>query len=181
MTLSRRQLEWARRANAQAGLDRSVHMFLLDYRDLPARSFDAICSIGAIEHFGCSTTASHIRPTASQGTGRFIDRYVFPDGELQGPGTIIGAMHDHGLELRHGEPPRALRPHPQGVGSQPRAPLAAGSRRGRRAPSAGLAALHGLLASRVRPRPNPDPPDARRAQHRRWELRNAIAPDLGAA
>lgn len=28
---------------------------------------------------------------------------MFPDGELQGPGTIIGAMHDHGLELRHEE------------------------------------------------------------------------------
>lgn len=35
--------------------------------------------------------------------GPFIDRYVFPDGELQGPGTVIGAMHDHGLEVRHAE------------------------------------------------------------------------------
>ena len=99
-------------------------MFLLDYRDLPARSFDAICSIGAIEHFGTSelgryfaTTAAHLKPGGrmlnhciarpsnreSSRTGRFIDRYVFPDGELQGPGTIIGAMHDHGLELRHEE------------------------------------------------------------------------------
>jgi cyclopropane-fatty-acyl-phospholipid synthase len=28
---------------------------------------------------------------------------VFPDGELQGPGTVIAAMHDHGLEIRHEE------------------------------------------------------------------------------
>jgi Mycolic acid cyclopropane synthetase len=28
---------------------------------------------------------------------------VFPDGELQGPGTVIAAMLDHGLELRHEE------------------------------------------------------------------------------
>ena len=33
----------------------------------------------------------------------FIDRYVFPDGELEGPGTIVSAMHDHGLEVRHEE------------------------------------------------------------------------------
>jgi cyclopropane-fatty-acyl-phospholipid synthase len=36
-------------------------------------------------------------------SGPFIDRYVFPDGELQGPGTVTGAMHDHGLEVRHAE------------------------------------------------------------------------------
>ena len=34
-------------------------------------------------------------------TGSFIDRYVFPDGELVGPGTIVSQMHDHGLEVRH--------------------------------------------------------------------------------
>ena len=41
-------------------------------------------------------------------TGPFIDRYIFPDGELQGLGTVIGAMHDHGLEVRHEE---SLREH----------------------------------------------------------------------
>jgi cyclopropane-fatty-acyl-phospholipid synthase len=33
----------------------------------------------------------------------FIDRYVFPDGELLGPGHIISTMHDAGFELRHEE------------------------------------------------------------------------------
>ena len=33
----------------------------------------------------------------------FIDRYVFPDGELIGPGHIISTMHDAGFELRHEE------------------------------------------------------------------------------
>jgi cyclopropane-fatty-acyl-phospholipid synthase len=33
----------------------------------------------------------------------FIDRYVFPDGELLGPGHIISTMHDAGFELRHAE------------------------------------------------------------------------------
>jgi cyclopropane-fatty-acyl-phospholipid synthase len=41
-------------------------------------------------------------------TGRFINRYVFPDGELQGLGTVIAAMHDGGLEVRYEE---SLREH----------------------------------------------------------------------
>ena len=36
-------------------------------------------------------------------TGAFIDRYVFPDGELTGSGRIITAMQDAGLEVRHEE------------------------------------------------------------------------------
>jgi cyclopropane-fatty-acyl-phospholipid synthase len=124
VTLSRRQVEWARRANARAGVERSVQVFLLDYRDLPDRRFDAIASIGAMEHFGSSelgryfaTMAAHLRPGGRMlnhcitrpsnrerhRTRAFVDRYIFPDGELQGPGTVIGAMHDHGPEVRHTE------------------------------------------------------------------------------
>ena len=33
----------------------------------------------------------------------FINRYVFPDGELEGPGYIMGKMHDAGFEVRHEE------------------------------------------------------------------------------
>ncbi|HEX6878540.1 MAG TPA: class I SAM-dependent methyltransferase, partial [Nocardioidaceae bacterium] len=36
-------------------------------------------------------------------TGAFIDRYVFPDGELTGSGRIITEMQDAGLEVRHEE------------------------------------------------------------------------------
>jgi cyclopropane-fatty-acyl-phospholipid synthase len=124
VTLSRRQVERARRANARAGVERSVQVFLLDYRDLPDRTFDAIASNGAMEHFGSSelgryfaTMAAHLRPGGRMlnhcitrpsnrerhRTRAFIDRYIFPDGELQGPGTVIGAMHDQGLEVRHTE------------------------------------------------------------------------------
>ena len=35
--------------------------------------------------------------------GGFIDRYVFPDGELEGVGTIASAMQDNGFEVRHEE------------------------------------------------------------------------------
>jgi cyclopropane-fatty-acyl-phospholipid synthase len=35
--------------------------------------------------------------------GGFINRYVFPDGELEGVGTIVSVLQDHGLEIRHEE------------------------------------------------------------------------------
>jgi cyclopropane-fatty-acyl-phospholipid synthase len=35
--------------------------------------------------------------------GAFIDRYVFPDGELAGVGTIISRAQNAGLEVRHEE------------------------------------------------------------------------------
>ena len=79
----------------------------MDYRDAPPEAFDAISSIGLTEHIGvrsygrtsapsptgcvpaggCSTTASPGRTTTRRtGPAPFIDRYVFPDGELAGPG-----------------------------------------------------------------------------------------------
>ena len=36
-------------------------------------------------------------------TGKFIDRYVFPDGELVSLPTVMGAMNDQGFEIRHEE------------------------------------------------------------------------------
>ena len=47
-----------------------------------------------------SITRPHNR---RQETGAFIDRYVFPDGELIGSGTIIRAAQDQGLEVQHSE------------------------------------------------------------------------------
>jgi cyclopropane-fatty-acyl-phospholipid synthase len=35
--------------------------------------------------------------------GGFINRYVFPDGELEGPGYLISLMNDTGFEVRHEE------------------------------------------------------------------------------
>jgi cyclopropane-fatty-acyl-phospholipid synthase len=124
VTLSRAQADWARRAIAEAGLQRRADVRRLDYRDVRRTDFDAIASVGAMEHIGSAELGSHFQAMAAllrgQGrmlnhtitrssnhqrhrTGPFIDRYVFPDGELQGLGTVIGAMHDHGLEVRHEE------------------------------------------------------------------------------
>jgi cyclopropane-fatty-acyl-phospholipid synthase len=100
----------------------------LDYRDVLESGFDAISSIGLTEHIGVRNYPAyftflrdHLRPegrvlnhcitrphNGRQETGAFIDRYVFPDGELIGSGTIIAAAQDQGLEVQHSE---NLRPH----------------------------------------------------------------------
>jgi len=124
ITLSREQAAYANRAIYRAGLAQTAEMRFLDYRDLRETRFDAISSIGAMEHVGTTELGSHFSSLAGrlrpQGrilnhcitrpsnherhrAGRFIDRYVFPDGELQGLGTVVGALHDHGFEVRHAE------------------------------------------------------------------------------
>jgi len=129
VTLSREQVAWARRAIEDDGLQGRVEIRHLDYRDVPETGFDAISSVGTMEHIGSaelgahfSLLASKLRPegrilnhtitrpsnVGAKTIGGFNDRYIFPDGELQGPGAVVGAMHDHGLEVRHGE---SLREH----------------------------------------------------------------------
>ena len=48
----------------------------------------------------CSTRRDN---TGRATAGQFIDRYVFPDGELTGSGTVVSAMQDVGFEVRHVE------------------------------------------------------------------------------
>jgi cyclopropane-fatty-acyl-phospholipid synthase len=129
VTISPAQAELAQRQIESAGLARRVEVRLIDYRDVREGGFDAISSIGAMEHVGTrqlgpyfSAMAARLtpggamlnhcitRPSNHEGNraGSFLDRYIFPDGELQGPGTVISAMHDHGFEVRHAE---SLREH----------------------------------------------------------------------
>jgi cyclopropane-fatty-acyl-phospholipid synthase len=124
ITLSHEQAAYANRAISRAGLERRAEMRLLDYRDLRQTGFDAISSIGAMEHVGTARLGAHFTSLAARlrpegrllnhcitrpsnhernRAGHFIDRYVFPDGELQGLGTVVGAIHDHGFEVRHAE------------------------------------------------------------------------------
>ena len=123
VTLSREQATWAQEAVKRDGLDHLVEVRHLDYREVEEGGFDAISSIGLTEHIGVrnypayfarlrslltdggrllnhSITRPHNRPTR---TGAFIDRYVFPDGELTGSGRIITEVQDAGLEVRHEE------------------------------------------------------------------------------
>ncbi|HYY18582.1 MAG TPA: cyclopropane-fatty-acyl-phospholipid synthase family protein, partial [Streptosporangiaceae bacterium] len=125
VTLSEQQASWAQQAIEQAGLSDLAEVRHLDYRDVPETGFDAISSIGLTEHIGmrqlpgyfqfllgklrpegrllnhCITHPDNTAPAAN--VGGFINRYVFPDGELEGPGYLISLMHDTGFEVRHEE------------------------------------------------------------------------------
>jgi cyclopropane-fatty-acyl-phospholipid synthase len=124
VTLSRRQAEWAKDRIADDGLGHLAEVRFSDYRDVTEGGFDAVSSIGLTEHIGKANLPSYFRflsgrlrdqgrllnhcitrPTTTEGNrfGGFIDRYVFPDGELEGVGTIISSMQDNGFEVRHEE------------------------------------------------------------------------------
>ena len=95
-----------------------------DYRDVCESGFDAVSSIGLTEHIGVHNYPSYFRflkskmrtgalllnhcitrhdNRAGAAAGGFIDRYVFPDGELTGSGRIITEAQDIGLEVIHEE------------------------------------------------------------------------------
>jgi cyclopropane-fatty-acyl-phospholipid synthase len=124
VTLSRQQADWAAEAIEREGLSHLAEVRHLDYRDVPLEEYDAVSSIGLTEHVGlrnyseyfgglrarlhpgarvlnhCITRADS---RASAHSGAFIDRYVFPDGELPSPGRVTAAVHDAGLEVKHTE------------------------------------------------------------------------------
>ena len=125
VTLSAEQASWAQRAIKEAGLAELAEVRHLDYRDVPEAGFDAVSSIGLTEHIGKAQLPGYfsfmygkLRPEGrllnhcitrpdNRGPARvtdgFIYRYVFPDGELEGPGHLISLMNDAGFEIRHEE------------------------------------------------------------------------------
>jgi cyclopropane-fatty-acyl-phospholipid synthase len=125
VTLSEQQAAWAQRAIKEAGLEDLAEVRHLDYREVTETGFDAISSIGLTEHIGKAQLATYFgflygklnpggrllnhcitRPDnhgPARVTDGFIYRYVFPDGELEGPGHLISQMHDAGFEVRHEE------------------------------------------------------------------------------
>lgn len=124
ITLSSEQLRLARERVAAEGLRDRVQLELLDYRDLPGDGrFDKVVSVGMFEHVGHANlplyfttlykavkpgglvmnhgiTAKHTdgRPVG-RGAGEFIDRYVFPHGELPHLATAVARMSEAGLEV----------------------------------------------------------------------------------
>lgn len=125
VTLSRQQAEWGQRRIADLGLTERAEIRYLDYRHVDESGFDAVSSIGLTEHIGVRqlgsyavTLAAKLRPqgrllnhcitrptttAAVRHNAGFINRYVFPDGELEGVATIVAALQDAGLEVRHEE------------------------------------------------------------------------------
>src|SRR4051795_3904842 len=123
VTLSREQATWAQEAIKADGLDDVAEVRHQDYRDVTETGFDAISSIGLTEHIGVKNYPSYFRFLHDRlrpggrllnhsitrphnrlvRAGAFIDRYIFPDGELTGSGRIITEMQEIGFEVRHEE------------------------------------------------------------------------------
>jgi cyclopropane-fatty-acyl-phospholipid synthase len=124
VTLSAEQARWAQQAIDAEGLTSLAEVRHLDYRDAPGRDYDAISSIGLTEHVGVHTYPTYFAQLlaklrlggrllnhcitvpdnrAKPQSDAFIDRYVFPDGELAGAGKIITEAQNAGFEVRHVE------------------------------------------------------------------------------
>ena len=125
VTLSEQQAHWGQQAIIEAGLESQAQIRFSDYRDVAETQFDAVSSIGLTEHIGRANYPSYFsflfgklkeegrmlnhtitRPNDDEPTHyrtSFINRYVFPDGELSGPGHIMSAMNSAGFEIRHEE------------------------------------------------------------------------------
>jgi cyclopropane-fatty-acyl-phospholipid synthase len=134
VTISQRQAATAARRVKEAGLQDRVQIRLQDYRDVDDGPYDAISSIGMFEHVGAARLASYfsglralLRPggrllnhgisrghgagldgPAGFARGSFMDRYVFPDGELHEVGSVVSILQRAGFEARHVE---SLREH----------------------------------------------------------------------
>ena len=133
ITLSRNQHAHVRQLIEARGLQGRVRMQLVDYRELQAdRPFDKIASVGMFEHVGraqmgryFATVHRLLRPgglllnhgiTAGAvdnaqlgaGMGDFIERYIFPGGELLHVSEVLHDMASAGLEMVDTE---NLRPH----------------------------------------------------------------------
>jgi cyclopropane-fatty-acyl-phospholipid synthase len=123
ITLSEPQAELARQRVAEAGLSDKVEIRVQDYRELAGEDFDAVASIGMVEHVGEAQIdrygeqlASMLRPGGrllnhgisrlrhgSVEGGPFSERYVFPDGETLHVSRVILALERAGFVARHVE------------------------------------------------------------------------------
>jgi cyclopropane-fatty-acyl-phospholipid synthase len=123
ITLSPPQAEKARRRAEEAGVADRVEIRVMDYRDLAASGerFDAIASIGMVEHVGevqideyARTLAGLLEPGGrllnhgiarlrhtDPDAGAFTERYVFPDGEPIHLSRVLLAMERAGFITRH--------------------------------------------------------------------------------
>jgi cyclopropane-fatty-acyl-phospholipid synthase len=123
ITLSQNQAELARRRVAKAGLEDRVEIRLCDYRDLGGERFDAIASIGMVEHVGANQIdvyAAQLAGLLDPGgrilnhgiarlrhgdpeAGPFSERYVFPDAAPLHVSRVLLALERAGIEPTHVE------------------------------------------------------------------------------
>jgi cyclopropane-fatty-acyl-phospholipid synthase len=125
ITLSPAQAELARERVAGAGLEDRVEIRVADYRDLGAASegYDAIASIGMVEHVGANQIDLYARQLAGllgpggrllnhgisrlrygeAEAGPFSERYVFPDAAPLHVSRVALALERAGIEPLHVE------------------------------------------------------------------------------
>ena len=130
IALSGEQADYARRRSIEEGVADCVEIRVQDYRDVNDGPYDAIASIGMAEHVGQAMLPRYSadlfallspdgrllnhaisrRPGPPERFSRtsFIDRYVFPDGELEPLAVMVGALEEAGFEVRDVE---SLREH----------------------------------------------------------------------
>jgi cyclopropane-fatty-acyl-phospholipid synthase len=133
ITLSENQHRHVRQRIADKGLEGRVRIELRDYRDLPeTQPFDKISSVGMFEHVGQANMDAYFEKimhllvpgglvlnhgiTAGDlqhrqigaGMGDFIEKYIFPGGELMHVSAVLGHLANSGLEMVDTE---NLRPH----------------------------------------------------------------------
>lgn len=132
VTLSREQAHLARQRAEAAGVADRVEIRVADYREVTG-TFDAIASIGMVEHVGSDHLAGYFRhlyglledggrllnhgiTTGARRMVRDIDaddptflaHYVFPDGGLVPASRMVAEVEDAGFELHDVQ---QLRPH----------------------------------------------------------------------
>jgi cyclopropane-fatty-acyl-phospholipid synthase len=125
ITLSDSQAEFARRRISDLGLEALVEIRVMDYREVATlgRRFDAVASIGMVEHVGevmidayARTLASVLEPGGrllnhgisrirhgDPEAGPFSERYVFPDGAPLHLSRIQMALERAGFVTDHAE------------------------------------------------------------------------------
>ncbi|MBO9679831.1 MAG: class I SAM-dependent methyltransferase [Acidovorax sp.] len=133
ITLSRNQHAHVRQLIADRGLQGRVRIELCDYRQLRNEEpFDKVASVGMFEHVGRAqmvpyfeavrdllrpgglmlnhgiTSAGVDNAPLGAGMGDFIEKYIFPGGELLHVSTVLHDMARAGLEMVDTE---NLRPH----------------------------------------------------------------------
>jgi len=125
ITLSEPQAEWARAKIAEAGLTKEAKIDVRDYREIGANGselYDAIVSVGMAEHVGRERLPDYFNiahralkpgsvflnqaigegvvPRPDNRNGSFIERYVFPDGDIPPLPIMLRAAESAGFEIR---------------------------------------------------------------------------------
>ena len=132
VTLSRNQYNHVRQRIQDAGLQERVQVELCDYRQMADAPYDKLACVGMVEHVGQANLPAFfqavrqcLRPggwglihgisaggtrnhALGAGMGAFMDRYIFPGGELVHISGMLQALADAGLEMVDTE---NLRPH----------------------------------------------------------------------